>query len=68
MPLTNVISVVEDTRHAGRMSRKKKLPKLPHNLTYDENSKWSPFKLKFQKYAEAYDWSEEDCLIVFAGR
>jgi len=44
------------------MSRKKKILKLPHNLTYDGISNWSPFKLKFQMYAEAYDWSEGDCL------
>ena len=60
--LTNEISVVEDTCHAARMSKKKKLLKLPHNLTYDGSSSWSPFKLKFQKYADAYDWTEEDCL------
>ena len=33
--LTNEISVVEDACHAARMSKKKKLLKLPHNLTYD---------------------------------
>jgi len=62
LPLTNENSVEEDTHHAGRMSRKKKLLNLPRNLTYDEISSWSPFKLNFQKYAEAYDWSEGDCL------
>ena len=61
-PLTNENSVVEDTHHAARMSRQKKLLKLPHNLTYDGISNWSPFKLKFKKHAEAYDWSEGDCL------
>jgi len=60
--LTDEHSVVEDTCHAVRMSRKKKLMKLPYNLTYNGFRSWSSFKQKFQKYAEAYDWSEGDCL------
>jgi len=32
-PLTNENSVVEDACHAARMSRQKKLLKLPYNLT-----------------------------------
>ena len=44
--------------------KKKKLLKLPHNLTNDGSSSWSPFKRNFQKYADVlvYDWTEEDCL------
>jgi len=62
LPLTNENSVGEDTCHAVRISRKNKLLKLPYNLTYDGISNWSPFKPKFQNYAEAYNWSEEDYL------
>jgi len=59
LPLTNENSVVElqDTCHAVRILRKKKLLKLPYNLTYDGISNWSPFKPKFQNFADAYNWS-----------
>jgi len=35
---------------------------LPKNLSFDGKSNWAAFKQKFERYAEAYEWTEEECL------
>lgn len=50
---------VTSTRRRSRKHRGK--PILPKNLTYDGRGNFSAFKQKFESYADAYDWTNEDC-------
>ena len=46
-----------------RKSSRRRTPRgLPKNLSYDGKSNWAAFKQKFERYAEAYEWTEEECL------
>ncbi|MES9884490.1 MAG: helix-hairpin-helix domain-containing protein [Sedimenticola sp.] len=44
-----------------RRRRRQRPPILPKNLSYDGRGNFAAFKQKFDTYADAYDWSYEDC-------
>lgn len=44
-----------------RNDNKFKPASLPKGLTYDGKSNWTAFKRKFERYAVASNWTEDEC-------
>jgi len=52
--------------HGRAVQGQRKVPALrdiPKSMCYDGRSTWQSFEMKFVQYANAYEWTEEDCKV-----